>query len=157
MQKIVPFLWFEDQAEEAMEFYLSVFRKGKARRVTRYGREGPGPEGAVMAAAFRIAGMDFVALNGSGKIPFTQAVSFAVNCKTQKEIDRYWERLSEGGKEQRCGWLRDRYGVSWQIVPAALARMLGDPDPEKAGRVMEAMLPMGKLDLGALKRAYRGK
>lgn len=157
MQKIVPFLWFEDQAEEAMEFYLSVFRKGKTRRVTRYGREGPGPEGTVMAAAFRIAGVDFVALNGSGKIPFTQAVSFAVNCKTQKEIDRYWDRLSEGGEEQRCGWLKDRYGVFWQIVPAALARMLGDPDPEKAGRVMEALLPMAKPDLGALKRAYRGK
>ena len=157
MQKIVPFLWFENQAEEAAEFYRSVFRKGKMRRTTRYGREGPGPEGEVMAAAFRVAGQDFVALNGSPGIPFSQAVSFAVNCRNQKEIDWYWERLSDGGEQQRCGWLKDRFGVSWQVVPSDLARMLGDPDPEKAGRVMKTMLPMGKLDIGELRRAYKGK
>ncbi len=156
MQKITPFLWFDHQAEDAVEFYRSVFRKSNILRITRYGREGPGPEGAVMTIEFRIGDQEFVALNGGPVFSFSQAISFVINCRTQKEIDYYWERLSEGGEQQPCGWLKDRFGISWQVVPVLLAEMLADPDPEKSGRVMKAMLPMGRLELAVLKKAYRG-
>jgi predicted 3-demethylubiquinone-9 3-methyltransferase (glyoxalase superfamily) len=157
MQKITPFLWFDNKAEDAVNFYLSVFKKSKIVRVSRYGNEGPGAKGTVMTVDFRIEGQKFVALNGGPVFAFSQAISFVVNCRTQKEIDRYWEQLSAGGEQQPCGWLKDRYGVSWQIVPVILADMLSDPDTEKSGRVMKAMLPMGKLDIKKLQPAYAGK
>jgi predicted 3-demethylubiquinone-9 3-methyltransferase (glyoxalase superfamily) len=156
MQKITPFLWFDHQAEEAMNFYLSVFGKSKILRIVRYGDAGPGPAGTVMTAEFQIEGQQFVALNGGPAFTFSQAVSFVVHCKTQGEVDRYWEQLSAGGEQQQCGWLKDRFGVSWQVVPAVLTKMLGDPDPEKSRRVMKAMLPMGKLDIKTLETAYAG-
>lgn len=157
MQKIVPFLWFDNRAEEAANFYISVFKKSKIGRIARYGEEGPGAKGTVMTVEFMLEGQEFVALNGGPAFSFSQAISFVVNCTTQKEIDAYWEQLSAGGEQQLCGWLKDRYGVSWQIVPAVLAGMLSDPDPERSGRVMKAMLPMGKLDLIKLEQAYNAK
>ena len=157
MQKITPFLWFDNQAEEAMNFYISVFDNSKIVNVTRYGEAGPGPAGAVMTAAFEIAGQEFIALNGGPHFKFTEAVSFSVNCETQEEVDEFWERLSEGGEKGRCGWLKDKYGLSWQINPTALGEMLQDEDAEKAKRVMEAMLQMDKIDIEALKQAYEGR
>jgi predicted 3-demethylubiquinone-9 3-methyltransferase (glyoxalase superfamily) len=156
MQKITPFLWFDTKAEEAMKFYLSVFKKAKTVRIVRYGAEGPGPEGTVMTAAFRIEGQEFIALNGGPAFTFSQAISFVINCRTQDEIDRYWDLLSAGGEQQPCGWLKDKYGISWQVVPVVLAEMLSDPDPEKSRRVMKAMLKMGKLDMKILQRAWAG-
>ena len=157
MQKITPFLWFDNQAEEAMNFYISVFDNSKIVNVTRYGEAGPGPAGAVMTAAFEIAGQEFIALNGGPHFKFTEAVSFSVNCETQEEVDEFWERLSEGGEKGRCGWLKDKYGLSWQINPTALGEMLQDEEAEKAKRVMEAMLQMDKIDIEALKQAYEGR
>jgi len=157
MQKITPFLWFDHQAEEAMNFYISVFDNAKALRIVRYGDVGPGPKGTVMTANFLIEGQEFVALNGGPAFTFSQAVSFVVNCNTQEEIDRFWENLSEDGEKQQCGWLKDKFGVSWQIVPAVLAEMLSDADPQKSRRVMKAFLPMGKIDIKKLKQAYNGK
>lgn len=154
MQKITPFLWFNDNAEEAVQFYLAVFPNSKVTAVARYGEAGPGPQGAVMTVAFQLDGQDFVALNGGPSFQFTPAVSFVVNCTTQAEIDDYWEKLSAGGQVQQCGWLTDRFGVCWQVVPTILGEMVADPDPAKSGRVMRAMLPMVKLDLAALRRAY---
>ena len=157
MQKITPFLWFNDNAEEAMNFYVSVFKNSKAVKITRFGDAGPGPKGAVMSAIFELEGQTFYALNGGPHFSFTPAISFFVNCETQQEVDDLWAKLSAGGKEDRCGWLKDKYGLSWQIIPSALSQMLGDKDPEKAKRVRQAMLQMGKIDIEGLKRAYVGE
>jgi len=157
MQKITPFLWFDSQAEEAMNFYISVFNNAKVLRIVRYGDVGPGPKGTVMTANFLIEGQEFVALNGGPAFTFSQAISFVVNCTTQEEVDTFWEKLSEGGEKQQCGWLKDKFGVSWQIVPVVLTEMLSDPDPQKSQRVMKALLPMGKIDIKKLKQAYNGK
>lgn len=156
MQKITPFLWFDDQAEEAMRFYMSIFRNSKVVNLSRYGDAGPGPKGAVMVAAFQLEGQDFLALNGGPQFTFSPAVSFTVNCETQAEVDHYWERLSDGGRTNQCGWLADRYGLSWQVVPTVLGELLQDKDAAKSSRVMKAMLQMTKLDIAQLKRAYAG-
>ena len=157
MQKITPFLWFDDKAEEAMNFYVSIFKNSKAGSVSRYGPAGPGPEGSVMTATFQLDGQEFIALNGGPHFKFTEAISFSVDCKTQQEVDDLWERLSEGGEKSRCGWLKDKYGLSWQINPSALGKLLQDKDPEKSKRVMQAMLQMDKIDIKTLKQAYEGK
>ena len=154
MRKITPFLWFDNQAEEAMNFYVSVFKNSKTGAVTRYGEGGPGPKGAVMTATFQLDGQDFMALNGGPLYKFTEAISFYVNCETQKEVDELWEKLSASGEPGRCGWLKDKFGLSWQIIPTGLSEMLGDKDAEKSKRVMQAMLKMNKLDIAGLKRAY---
>jgi predicted 3-demethylubiquinone-9 3-methyltransferase (glyoxalase superfamily) len=154
MQKIVPFLWFDHQAEDAMKFYTSIFKNSKAGKVTRYGEAGPGPTGSVMTASFELEGLEFTALNGGPVFKFTEAVSFFVNCESQEEVDELWEKLTEGGEEQPCGWLKDKFGVSWQIVPTTLIKMLNDPDPEKSKRVTETMLQMKKIDIKTLKQAY---
>ena len=144
MQKITPFLWFNDKAEEAINFYVSIFKNSKVGRVTRYGDAGPGPKGSVMSATFQLDGQDFFALNGGPHYTFTPAISLFVNCETQQEVDELWEKLSAGGRKDRCGWLQDKYGLSWQIIPSVLGEMLGDKDPEKAKRVVQAMLQMEK-------------
>src|SRR6266508_3296318 len=154
MQGIKPFLWFDNQAEEAANFYTSLFDNSKILDVARYGEAGPGEAGTVMTVAFQLDGQDFVALNGGPRFTFTEAVSFVVSCETQDEVDQLWERLSEGGEEGPCGWLKDRYGLSWQIAPTALGQMLQDEDPKRAERVMAAMLQMKKIDIEALKLAY---
>ena len=154
MQKITPFLWFDDKAEEAMNFYVSVFKNSKVGRASRYGEGGPGPKGTVMSATFRLDGQDFFALNGGPQFKFTPAISFFVNCETQQEVDELWEKLSEGGKKERCGWLKDKYGLSWQIIPSILGKLLQDKDAKKAKRVMQAMLQMEKLDIQRLQEAY---
>jgi predicted 3-demethylubiquinone-9 3-methyltransferase (glyoxalase superfamily) len=155
MQKITPFLWFDDKAEEAMNFYVSIFNNSKVGTVTRYGEAGPGPKGAVMSATFTLDGQDFFALNGGPLFKFTEAISFFVNCETQAEVDELWEKLSAGGTKSRCGWLKDKYGLSWQIIPAVLGKMLGDKDADKAKRVMQAMLKMDKIDINKLEQAYQ--
>ncbi|OGS95659.1 MAG: hypothetical protein A3H31_09735 [Gallionellales bacterium RIFCSPLOWO2_02_FULL_57_47] len=158
MQKITPFLWFDNQAEEAMNFYVSVFRNSKVLSVQRYGQEAAEvsgrPKGSVMTASFLLDGQEFVALNGGPVYRISPAISFVVNCETQEEVDEYWKRLTEGGEEVQCGWLTDKFGVSWQIVPTQLDKLLSDPDPVKSGRVMQAMLQMKKIDIAGLKRAY---
>ena len=155
MHKITPFLWFDDKAEEAMNFYVSIFKNSKVGNVTRYGDAGPGPKGTVMSATFQLDGQDFFALNGGPLFKFTEAISFFVNCETQDEVDELWEKLTAGGgTAQRCGWLKDKYGLSWQIIPKALGEMLGDKDPKKSQRVMQAMLQMNKIDIQRLKEAY---
>jgi predicted 3-demethylubiquinone-9 3-methyltransferase (glyoxalase superfamily) len=154
MQKITPFLWFDSQAEEAMNFYVSIFRNSKVLTVNRYGDAGPGPKGTVLTANFLLDGQEFVALNGGPLYKFTPAISFVVNCETQEEVDAYWDQLSAGGREDQCAWLQDKFGVSWQIVPRALIELLNDPDPVKSQRVMAAMMKMKKIDIAALKRAY---
>ena len=154
MQKIIPFLWFNNQAEEAMNFYVSIFKHSKVVSVTRYGEAGPGPKGTVMMATFQLEGQDFYALNGGPQLSFSPAISLFVNCETQEEVDELWEKLSEGGQTDRCGWLRDKFGLSWQIVPAVLGKMMQDKDPKKSQRVMNAVLQMGKLDIARLKQAY---
>jgi predicted 3-demethylubiquinone-9 3-methyltransferase (glyoxalase superfamily) len=158
MQKITPFLWFDDQAEEAVNFYTSIFKNSKILSVTRYGEEGAKaagrPKGSVMTVVFKLEGQEFIALNGGPVFTFSPAISFLVNCKTQKEVDELWEKLSEGGEKGQCGWLKDKYGVSWQIVPTVLGEMLQDKDPKKSKRVMEAMLKMDKIDIKTLKQAY---
>lgn len=153
MQKITPFLWFDNNAEEAMNFYTSVFKNSKIVSVSRYGESGPGPKGAVMTGTFQLDGQEFMALNGGPLFTFSPAISFFVKCETQPEIDELWDKLSEGGEKQRCGWLKDKYGVSWQIIPTALGQMLNDPDPAKSKRVMTAMLQMDKIDIERLKQA----
>jgi len=153
MQKITPFLWFDDQAEEAANFYTSLFKNSKIGTITHYGAEGPGPKGTVMTVDFQIEGREFVALNGGPQFPFTEAVSFVVNCETQEEVDEFWEKLSAGGEKSRCGWLKDKFGLSWQVVPTLLMELMQDKDPAKAQRVMQAMLQMDKMDIAALKRA----
>jgi predicted 3-demethylubiquinone-9 3-methyltransferase (glyoxalase superfamily) len=154
VQKITPFLWFDDKAEEAMNFYISVFKNSKIGRVTRYGAGGPGPKGTVMSATFQLDGQEFFALNGGPHYTFTPAVSFFVNCETQQEVDELWEKLSAGGEKSRCGWLKDKYGLSWQIIPSVLGKMLGDKNAEKAKSVMTAMLQMDKIDIDRLQQAY---
>jgi predicted 3-demethylubiquinone-9 3-methyltransferase (glyoxalase superfamily) len=156
MPKITPFLWFDSQAEEAANFYVSVFPNSKIVNVSRYGEAGPGPKGSVMTVGFELDGQQIIALNGGPQFKFTEAISLSVDCKTQEEVDRYWRKLSEGGSEGPCGWLKDKYGLSWQIVPSALGQLLSDPDPKKARRVMEAMLKMKKIDIAGLKKAYEG-
>ena len=157
MQKITTFLWFNDQAEEAMNFYVSIFQNSKVGRVTRYGDAGPGPKGMVMSATFQLEGQEFFALNGGPQYSFTPAISMFVNCETHQEVDELWSKLSAGGSIDRCGWLRDRFGLSWQIIPKALGQLLGDKDPAKAGRVMQAMLQMDKIDVAKLEEAYAGQ
>jgi len=155
VHKITPFLWFDDKAEEAMNFYVSIFKNSKVGSVTRYGDAGPGPKGTVMSATFQLDGQDFFALNGGPLFKFTEAISFFVNCETQEEVDELWEKLTAGGgAPQRCGWLKDKYGLSWQIIPKVLGEMLGDKDPQKSQRVMQAMLQMNKIDIQRLKEAY---
>jgi predicted 3-demethylubiquinone-9 3-methyltransferase (glyoxalase superfamily) len=154
MQKITPFLWFNDNAEEAIHFYNSIFKNSKTVSITRYGEGGPAPKGTLMSATFELEGQTFMALNGGPQFNFTPAVSFFVNCETQEEVDELWEKLTEGGKEGRCGWLEDKYGVSWQIIPSILGELLQDEDAGKAKNVMEAMLQMNKIDIKALKQAY---
>ena len=154
MQRITPFLWFNDNAEEAINLYTSIFPNSKIGSVTRYGEGAPRPAGAVMTANFELDGLEFVALNGGPHFSFSPAISFYVSCKTQAEVDDLWEKLAEGGEEQQCGWVKDRFGLSWQIVPTVLGELMGDPDPVKAQRVMQAMLKMGKLDIAALQQAY---
>ena len=161
MQKITPFLWFDNQAEEAVNFYCSVFKNSKKKGGARYDEEGSKaagrPKGSVMTVAFELNGQDFVALNGGPIFKFTEAVSFAVSCETQDEVDYYWNKLVEGGEESMCGWLKDKFGLSWQIVPTALSKLLSDPDPQKSQRVMHAMLQMKKIDISALQKAYDQK
>ena len=156
MQNITPFLWFDGRAEEAMNFYVSIFKNSAIVGVSRYGDAGPGPKGSVMTATFRLNGHEFIALNGGPHFTFTPAISFFVNCETQAEVDELWEKLSEGGTKERCGWLKDKFGVSWQIIPSALMRLMGDKDPAKAKRVAQAMLAMDKIDIKALESAYAG-
>jgi predicted 3-demethylubiquinone-9 3-methyltransferase (glyoxalase superfamily) len=162
IQRITPCLWFDDQAEEAVAFYTAIFRNSKIVSVSRYGEAGyevhGRPAGTVMAVAFELDGQAFTALNGGPVFKFNEAISFQVNCETQAEVDYYWERLTDGGDEnaQQCGWLKDKYGVSWQVVPGMLLEMINDPDSEKSQRAMEAMLHMKKIDIAALKRAYAG-
>jgi len=160
--KITPCLWFDNQAEEAVEFYTGIFRNSKIVQIARYGAAGrevhKKPAGSVMTVAFELEGQEFTALNGGPIFKFNEAISFQVNCKTQEEVDYYWEKLSKGGDEkaQQCGWLKDKYGVSWQVVPIVLRDLVGDPDSEKSQRAMEAMLRMKKIDIDELKRAYAG-
>jgi predicted 3-demethylubiquinone-9 3-methyltransferase (glyoxalase superfamily) len=153
MQKITPFLWFDNQAEEAMNFYTSVFKNSKVGGVTRYGDGGPDQKGSVMTASFELEGLQFTALNGGPEFKFTEAISFVVDCQSQAEVDELWEKLTEGGEESQCGWLKDKFGVSWQIVPRELPVLMNDPDPEKAKRVTEALLKMKKIDIQALREA----
>ena len=154
MQKITPFLWFDGKAEEAAIFYTSIFKNSKIKNIARYGDAGPGPKGTVMSTTFELEGQDFIALNGGPHLTFTPAISFFVSCETQQEVDDLWEKLSLGGEKNNCGWLRDKYGVSWQIIPTALGQMLHDKDAKKSNRVMKAMLQMKKIDIKALKQAY---
>jgi predicted 3-demethylubiquinone-9 3-methyltransferase (glyoxalase superfamily) len=155
MQKITPFLWFDGKAEEAMNFYTSIFKNSKIVSIMRYGEAGPGPKGTVMTAKFELNGQEFVALNGGPQFTFTEALSFVVNCETQQEVDELWEKLSAGGQKSRCGWLKDKYGLSWQVIPTVLVEMLQDKDAEKSNRVMQAMLQMDKIDIEGLKQAYK--
>jgi predicted 3-demethylubiquinone-9 3-methyltransferase (glyoxalase superfamily) len=154
MQKITPFLWFDGKAEEAMNFYVSIFKNSKVVRVTRYGAAGPGPKGTVMSAIFQLDGQEFYALNGGPQFTFSPAISFFVNCETQQEVDELWEKLSAGGAKDRCGWLRDKYGLSWQVIPSILGKLLQDKDVQKANSVMKAMLQMDKIDIKGLQQAY---
>jgi len=156
MQKITPFLWFDNNAEEAMNFYVSIFKNSKVVSVTRYGEAGPGPKETVMVTEFQLEGQEFVALNGGPRFKFTEAISLVVNCETQEEVDEFWEKLSQGGEKSRCGWLKDKYGLSWQIVPTLLGKLMQDKDPEKSKRVMEAMLQLDKIVIEPLKQAYDG-
>ena len=152
MKKITPFLWFDTQAEEAMDFYVSIFKNSKVLGVT------PGPDGRAMTVNFELEGQEFIGLNAGPQFKFNEAISFYVNCNTQDEVDELWEKLTaDGGEESRCGWLKDKFGLSWQIIPTTLGALLSDPDPEKAGRVMQAMLKMNKIDIQGLQRAYDGQ
>ena len=154
MQKLTPFLWFNDKAEEAMNFYVSIFKNSKVVSISRYGEAGPGPKGSVMTATFQLDGQEFTALNGGPQFTFTEAISFYVDCKTQQEVDELWDKLSAGGEKGQCGWLKDKYGLWWQIVPSILGKLLGDKDADKAKRVMQAMLQMDRLDIASLQQAY---
>jgi len=154
MQKITPFLWFENQAEEAAKFYVSIFKNSKVLDVVRYGEAGPGPKGTVMIVTFQLDGQEFSALNGGPEFTFSPAISFVVDCKTQQEVDELWERLSEGGKKQQCGWVTDKYGLSWQIVPSIIPELMQTKDEKKSQNVMKAILTMEKLDIKRLQQAY---
>ena len=158
MQKITPFLWFDTKAEEAAQFYVSVFKNSRILTVTRYGDAGPGPKGSVMVVSFQLEGQQFTALNGGPRFQFSEAFSFVVSCENQEEIDYYWNKLtSDGGQESQCGWLKDKFGFSWQIVPTALGKLMSDKDPKKANRVMQALLQMKKLDIATLEEAAEGR
>ena len=154
MGKITPFLWFDDQAEEAANFYTSIFKNSKVGDIIRYGKAGPGQEGTVMMVTFQIEGQEFTALNGGPHYTFSPAISFFVDCETQDEVDKLWEKLSEGGQEEQCGWLRDKYGISWQIIPSGLTEMLYSDESEKSQKAMQAMLQMVKIDIEKIKLAY---
>jgi predicted 3-demethylubiquinone-9 3-methyltransferase (glyoxalase superfamily) len=154
MQKITPFLWFNGNAEEAMNFYVSIFKNSRITNVSRYGEGGPGPKGTVMSGTFQLDGQEFMALNGGPQFTFSSAISFYVNCETQEEVDELWGKLIEGGEAIRCGWLKDKFGMTWQIIPSILGKLLGDKDPAKSSRVMKAMLGMVKLDIQGLLQAY---
>ena len=156
MQKIIPFLWFDGKAEEAANFYTSIFKNSKIVNIMHYGEAGPKPKGTVMSVTFQLDGQEFIALNGGPQFTFTPAISFFVNCETQEEVDDLWEKLSKGGEKQGPGWIKDKYGVSWQIVPTVLSELLNDPDTEKSQKVTEAMLQMDKLDIEKLKHADKG-
>ncbi len=157
MQKITPFLWFDNQAEEAVKFYTSIFKNSRIGKIAPYGDAGPGPKGSVMTVEFQLEGQEFVALNGGPHFKFTEAISFVVNCKTQAEVDKFWKKLSAGGKEVQCGWLKDKYGLSWQIVPTVLGELLSDKDAAKSQRIIQAVLQMVKLDIKKLKQAAKQK
>ncbi len=157
MQKITTFITFNNQAEEAVNFYVSIFRNSKILSMSRYSEGGPMPAGTVMGASFVLEGQEFAALNGGPHFTFAEGISLFVNCETQAEVDELWEKLSAGGEQGPCGWLKDRFGVSWQIIPTALGQMLGDKDPRKAQNVMQAMLQMTKIDIATLRRAYEQK
>jgi predicted 3-demethylubiquinone-9 3-methyltransferase (glyoxalase superfamily) len=162
MQKITPFLWFDSNAEEAVNFYVSIFKNAKLGKVTRYNeassKAAGRPEGSVMTMEFQLEGQSFTAINGGPHFKFTEAISFVVDCETQEEVDYFWDKLTaDGGQESQCAWLKDKYGLSWQIVPRVLIEMIGDKDPQKAQRVMEAMLQMKKIDIATLQRAYDGE
>jgi predicted 3-demethylubiquinone-9 3-methyltransferase (glyoxalase superfamily) len=154
MQKISPFLWFDGKAEEAANFYVSIFKHSKIGAVHRYGDAGPGPKRSVMIVSFELEGQKFTALNGGPQFTFSPAISFYVDCETQAEVDRLWDKLSKGGRKDRCGWLQDKYGVSWQIIPSALEKLMSDPDPKKSSRVMQAIMQMDKIDIQRLEDAY---
>lgn len=155
MQKITPYLWFDQQAEEAANFYTSIFNNSRIGEVHRYGEGGPMPAGTAMMVTFELEGQRFMALNGGPQFKFTEAISLYVSCATQAEVDLLWEKLGEGGQEQMCGWLKDKFGLSWQIIPTALGELMGDPDPQKAGRVVQAMLQMKKIDIAGLRQAAK--
>jgi predicted 3-demethylubiquinone-9 3-methyltransferase (glyoxalase superfamily) len=157
MQKITPFLWFDDNAEEAVNFYVSVFKGSQIGAIKRYGDAGPGPKGSVMLINFQIHGQEFIALNGGPQFKFTEAISFVVDCRDQAEVDELWEKLSDGGEKNVCGWLKDKFGISWQIVPSAFLKLLDSPDYEKSQRAFKAMMKMTKLDIAELQRAYDGE
>ncbi|HEV8356156.1 MAG TPA: VOC family protein [Gemmatimonadales bacterium] len=157
MQKITPFLLFDGKAEEAMSFYVSIFKNSKIVSVRRFGDPLPGARGQVITGTIQIEGQEFMVLDGGPRVAFSMAISFFVNCQTQAEVDHLWEKLSEGGQKSQCGWLADKFGVWWQIIPTALGRLMGDKDPEKAGRVVQAMLKMQKIDIAGLQKAYEGK
>jgi predicted 3-demethylubiquinone-9 3-methyltransferase (glyoxalase superfamily) len=157
MQNITPFLWYDDKAEEAMNFYVEIFPRSKVKAVTRYGEGGPGPKGSVMTASFELDGVEFTALNGGPHFKFTEAISLVVHCRDQDEIDDYWRKLTAGGgQESQCGWLKDKFGLSWQVVPTILGELLTGKDPQKRERVMRALMPMKKLDIATLKKAAEG-
>ena len=156
MQKITPFLWFDTQAEEAVNFYTSVFKNAKKGKMLRNVEGGPGPAGSVLTASFELEGLEFTALNAGPHFKFNEAISFVVDCKDQDEVDYFWDKLSEGGEKSQCGWLKDKFGLSWQITPTVLIKLMSDPDRERAGRVTQAMLKMSKIDIAALERAYAG-
>jgi predicted 3-demethylubiquinone-9 3-methyltransferase (glyoxalase superfamily) len=156
MPPVTPFLWFDTEAEEAAKFYVSIFPNSKITGVTRYGKSGPGPDGSVMTVNFELDGQRFTALNAGPQFKFTEAISFVIECQTQEDVDRYWTKLTAGGQEVECGWLKDRYGLFWQVTPRILLEMIGDPDPAKAERVMKAMLQMKKIEIAPLKQAYEG-
>ncbi len=153
MQKITPFLWFDGNAEEAANFYISIFKNSKMGKISRYGEAGPGPKGSAMSVTFQIEGQEFFALNGGPQFKFTPAISFFVNCETQQEVDELWDKLSAGGRTDRCGWLQDKFGLSWQIIPTVLGQLLGDKDPQRAKGAMQAMLQMTKIDIKKLQQA----
>ena len=153
MQKITPFLWFDGNAEEAANFYISIFKNSKMGKITRYGDAGPGPKGSAMSVTFQLEGQEFFALNGGPQFKFTPAISLFVDCKTQEEVDDLWDKLSAGGRTDRCGWLQDKFGLSWQIIPTVLGQLLGDKDPQRAKRAMQAMLQMTKIDIEKLQQA----
>ncbi len=157
MPTISPFLWFDTRAEEAANLYVSIFKNSRVLSVSRYGEAGPGPAGSVMTVSFELDGQHFIALNGGPLFHFSEAISFTVNCESQQDVDHYWSKLSAGGEESQCGWLKDKFGLSWQITPSILGVLLSDPDPQKAKRVMQAMLQMKKMDIAALQRAHEGK
>lgn len=157
-QKITPFLWFDNNAEAAAQFYTSIFKNSKILKVSRYGEGGPGPKGSVMVVNFQLAGQEFIALNGGPRFKFSEAFSFVVNCENQQEVDEYWRKLTaDGGAESMCGWLKDKFGFSWQVVPTELAKLMSDKDPQRANRVMQALLRMKKIDIATLKQAAEGE